>query len=81
VLLALFIYWSYSTSERGALVVEVDAYLVGYLAIRLQHYYIWADYSTKIFHASTSFIFFLNRAGFSSLLPRTFIAISTKILI
>jgi hypothetical protein len=35
VLLALFIYWSYSSSERGTLVVEVDLYLVGYLAIRL----------------------------------------------
>jgi len=44
------------------------------------HYYIWADYSMKIFHASISFIFFLNRAGFSSLLPQKFIAISTKIL-
>jgi hypothetical protein len=45
------------------------------------HYYIWADYSTKIFHASTSFIIFLKRAGFSWILPRKFIAISTKILI
>ena len=35
-LLALFIYWSYSTSERGALAVEADSFLVGYLAIRLQ---------------------------------------------
>jgi hypothetical protein len=45
-----------------------------------KHYYIWADYSMKIFHVSTSFIFFLNRAGFSSLLPRKFVAISMKIL-
>jgi hypothetical protein len=45
------------------------------------HYYIWVDYSTKIFHASTSFIIFLNRVGFSWILPRKFVAISTKILI
>ena len=43
------------------------------------HYYIWADYSTKIFHASTSFIIFLNREGFSSILPRKFVVISMKI--
>jgi hypothetical protein len=35
-LLASFISWSYSTSERGALALEADSFLVGYLAIRLQ---------------------------------------------
>jgi hypothetical protein len=40
------------------------------------HYYIWADYSTKFFHVSMIFIFFLNWAGFSSLLPRNFVAIA-----
>ena len=46
----------------------------------IRHYYIWVDYSTEFFYASTSFIFFLKRAGFSSLFPRKFVAISTKIL-
>jgi hypothetical protein len=45
------------------------------------HYYIWVDYYTKIFHTSTSFILFLNRARFSLLLPQKFVAISTKLLI
>jgi hypothetical protein len=45
-----------------------------------KHYYIWADYSMKFFHASISFIMFLNRAGFLSILPQNFIAISMKIL-
>jgi hypothetical protein len=35
----------------------------------------------KKFHASTSFIIFLKRAGFSWILTRKFVAISTKILI
>jgi hypothetical protein len=47
----------------------------------VNHYYIWADYSTKIFHASTSLVIFLNRARFSWIFPRKFVAISTKILI
>jgi hypothetical protein len=47
----------------------------------LFHYYIWADFSTKIFHASTSFIIFLKRAGFSWIFPRKFITISMEILI
>jgi hypothetical protein len=42
-------------------------------------YYIWADYSTKFFHVSIIFIFILNWAGFSSLLPRKFVAIATII--
>jgi hypothetical protein len=51
------------------------------MVVDMVHYYIWADYSTKIFHTSTSFIIFLKRAGFSWIFPRTFVAISTKILI
>jgi hypothetical protein len=60
---------------------NLGVFITTHVFYETRHYYIWVDYSTKIFHASTSFIFFLNRAGFSSLLPQKFIAISTKILI
>jgi hypothetical protein len=42
------------------------------------HYYIRVDYSMKFFHVFISFIFFLNRVGFSSILPRKFGTISTN---
>jgi hypothetical protein len=43
------------------------------------HYYIWADYSTKFFHISIFFIFLLNWAPLSLLLPRKFFFIATTI--